>query len=126
MIQGKVLIIDDNRAARNALQEVFISRGWEVAMVTSQAEGLALLRDYDADWIVVPWEQLEGTGERFMTEVRARSSMPRVLLLVDTMNPVERAMSGRLRADLRLRMPVIPEDVFRACDPTWARSAVVG
>ena len=73
MPERKALIIDDNRAMRNATQEILISRGWEVAMVTTQAEGLMLLRDYDPDWIIVAREQLEGTGERFMHEVQSLS-----------------------------------------------------
>ena len=79
------------------MQEIFIESGWEVAMVTTQAEGLMLLRDYDPDWIIVAWEQLEGTGERFMREVQLLSPWTCVAILMGMMSPVERAMSGPLR-----------------------------
>jgi len=119
MRQKKMLIIEDDRATRDALQGLFISRGWEVAVVITQAEGLALLKDYEPDWIIVPWEQLEGTGERFMAEVGARARKPRVALLTEPMGKLSSALAARLKTDLRFRKPVVPEDVFRACEPEW-------
>src|SRR6266436_3676499 len=106
MCQKKMVIIDDDRATRDALQRLFISRGWEVAVVTTQAEGLALLGDYDPDWVVVPWDQLEGMGERFMLHVRAKACRPRVALLTDSMDSAGWAMSSRLKVDVRFRKPV--------------------
>src|SRR5437764_7067850 len=93
MSQRKMLIIEDDRATRDALQRLFISRGWEVAMVTTQAEGLALMDDYPFDWIVVPWEQLEGSGERFMLRVRAAAPRPRVVLLTESMDSASWAIA---------------------------------
>src|SRR3954449_11221584 len=119
MRQKKMLIIEDDRATRDALQGVFISRGGEVAMVTTQAEGLALLEDYDPDWVVLPWEQLEGTGERFMFQVRAKAPRPRVVLLTESMDSASSAMASCLKPDLRFRKPITPEEVFRACEPSW-------
>ena len=55
----KLLIIEDDRAARDAIQFRFISRGWEVAMAETQDQGLALLADYQPDWVVVAWEQVK-------------------------------------------------------------------
>jgi len=116
-----MLIVEDDRSTRDGLQRLFISRGWEVAMVTTQAEGLALLEDYDPDWVVIPWEQLEGTGERFMFQVRAKAPRPRVVLLTDSMDSASSAMASCLKADLRFRKPITPEEVFRACEPSWSR-----
>jgi DNA-binding response OmpR family regulator len=125
MNHRKMLIIEDDRATRDALQGLFISRGWEVAMVTAQAEGLALLEDYDPDWIVVAWDQLEGTGERFMLHVRAKPRRPRVALLTEPMDSAGWALASRLKADVRFRKPIAPEDVFLACEPGWKRDATL-
>jgi len=116
-----MLIVEDDRYTRDALQRLFISRGWEVAMVTTQAEGLAVLEDYDPDWVVIPWEQLEGTGERFMLQVRSKPRKPRVVLLTETMDSASWAMASCLKPDIRFRKPIIPEDVFLACEPGWSR-----
>jgi len=125
MTQKKMLIIDDDRATRDALQRLFISRGWEVALVNTQAEGLAVLSDYDPDWVVVPWEQLEGMGERFMLQIRAKACRPRVMLLTEPMSSAGWAMASRLKVDVRFRKPIIPEDVFLACEPSWDRNATL-
>src|SRR4051812_31122253 len=121
MSHGKILIVEDDRATRDALQRLFISRGWEVAMATTQAEGLGLLSDYDPDWVVVPWDLLEGTGERFMLRIRAMTPRPRVVLLTEAMDPGSRALAGGLKADIRARKPVVPEDLYRECEARLAR-----
>jgi len=125
MSQKKMLIIEDDRATRDALQRLFISRGWEVAMVTTQDEALQLLGDYIPDWIIVPWEQLEGTGERFMSSVRAKDRSTRVALLTESWDKAGSALAGRLKTDLRFRKPVVPEDVFRACEPGWYQNVTL-
>jgi len=115
----RLLIIEEDRACRDALQQLFISRGWEVAMVTNETEGLSILHDYDPDWIVVPWDQLQGSGERFMTVVRGKPLTPRVALLTDSADLVSVTQASRLKTELRLRKPVVPEQLYRACDPGW-------
>lgn len=119
MPQKSMLIVDEDRATRDALQTLFISRGWEVVMVTNRAEALALLNDYDPDWVVIAWDQLDGTGERFMSELRAKKHRPRVVLLTEPYDRVATALAGRLMAELRFRKPVSPEEVFRACHARW-------
>jgi DNA-binding response OmpR family regulator len=116
MPQKKLLIVDDDRTTRDALQTLFISRGWEVAMVVTRAEGLSLLRDYDPDWVVITWDQLDGTGERFMAEVRAKPCPPKVALLTEPYDRLASSLACRLKAELRFCKPIVPEEVFRACD----------
>jgi DNA-binding response OmpR family regulator len=122
----KLLLVEADRATREALQEVFINRGWEVAMVATPSEGLKLLCDYDPDWVIASWDQLEGMGDRFMFEVRAKSQAPHVAILTDARDPLGSAMTSRLQPDLQFRKPVKPEGVFKACEPGWTRKAVGG
>jgi hypothetical protein len=74
----------------------------------------------------VSWEQVEGTGERFMLTVRARSREARVALLTGSMDAAGHRMVSRLRPDLRIRKPFLPEDVFRACEPCRASRSALG
>jgi len=124
MCQRTVLIIDDDRATRDALQQHFIGRGWEVAMVATQAEALLLLADYDPEWVVIPWEQLEGTGERFMRHVRGMASKPRVVLLTEPEDPSSRGVANRLKPDAHFRKPLVPEHVYLTCSSGAGRNAV--
>lgn len=121
-----MLIIEDDRATREALQRLFISRGWEVAIVTSQVEGLAMLGDYDADWVVVPWGLLEGTGEGFVRHVRDRLPRPRLALLTETEDRSSWRVASRLKPDAHFRKPLVPEEVFRVCSTAATRRATSG
>ncbi|GAC1475898.1 MAG: hypothetical protein NVSMB9_29280 [Isosphaeraceae bacterium] len=111
----KILIIDDDRSTREALQTLFIARNWEVAMAESQDRGLALLTDQEPDWVLVAWDQLAGTGDSFIKKVKACPHVAKVALLTDTMGGGEDSFMKRLRVDLRFAKPLIPEEVFRAC-----------
>ena len=122
----RLLLIEEDRAARDALQRIFISRNWEVAMATTLPEAMKLLCVYVPDWVIVSWEQMEGTGERFMLTVRARSREARVALLTGPMDADGHRMVSRLKPDVRFRKPFLPEDVFRACEPCRASKSVLG
>lgn len=111
-----LLIIDDDRSSRNALQGIFISRGWEVAMATTQDEGLNLMSScYTPDWIIVAWQQLSGNGTLFFRQVRSSHRQSRLGVLVDELSPTERAMLKRLRADTIVGKPFAAEMVFDRC-----------
>jgi DNA-binding response OmpR family regulator len=123
---NRLLLIEEDRAARDALQEVFVSRNWEVVMVTTQSEALRLLCDYVPHWVILSWEQVEGTGDRFMRAVRTQSREARVALLMGSMDAAGHRIVSRLKPDLRIRKPYHPEDVFLACEPSWTPKAALG
>jgi len=125
MVRGTLLIIDDDRGTRDGLQQAFIRHGWEVAVTVTEAEGLAILSDYEPDWIIVAWDQLGGTGARFMREVRAGVKGARVSLLTESGSPVAPFVSG-LRPDLTFKKPVRADDVFEACESLTLGRAAVG
>lgn len=117
MEAGRLLLIEEDRATRDALQEIFISRNWEVVMATTLPEAMGLLCDYVPDWVIMPWEQLEGEGERFLLAVRARSRKLRVALLTGSMDAAGLRLVSRPRPDLRFKKPSLPGDVFRESEP---------
>lgn len=122
----RLLLIEEDRAARDALQGIFISRNWEVAMATTLPEAMKLLSVYVPDWVIMSWEKMEGTGERFMLTVRARSREAREALLTGPMDADGHRIVSRLKPDVRFRKPFLPEDVFRECEPCWASKSVLG
>jgi DNA-binding response OmpR family regulator len=114
--RGKLVIIDDDRSTRDALQRLFISRGWEVAMAATQAEAHRLLGDYRPDWVIVSWEQLGGAGWPFLKELRSGRPGVRVAILTETGGRVANAWVRRLTPDAVYAKPVHPELVYRDCD----------
>lgn len=125
MLRGSVLIIDDDHASLCALQNAFIRRGWEVAMFTREADGLAALAEYHPDWVLAAWEQLGGSGARFIRQVRARGAGIRVSLLTDG-GPLSRTFLRGLKPDLTFPKPLDPEFVFSMCEATLAGTMPVG
>jgi DNA-binding response OmpR family regulator len=124
--QPKILIIEEDRSTRDALQFSFISRGWEVAMGASEGEALWILGDFAPDWVIVGWQQLHGTGNDFFRNVRAKARGARVAVLTDELTSTERAMLSRLKPDIAVPKPVVPEAVFRMCVRHDARFATAG
>lgn len=69
MSRGRLLIIDIDCETRGTLQFAFVRRGWEVITTTTEQEGLAVLSDYNPDWIIVSAGHVNASGS-FISEVR--------------------------------------------------------
>jgi DNA-binding response OmpR family regulator len=117
MGQRSLVIIDDDRMTRDSVQGLFISRGWEVAMAASQADGLSLLIDYEPDWVAIAWDQLQGNGATFFRRVRAGNPRSQIMLFTANLDRAGRVLIKRLGPDAHLSKPFGPEDVFRICEP---------
>jgi len=126
MVRGRVLIIDDDRGTRDGLRFAFIRRDWEVVVTETEAEGLALLTDYAPDWVIVCWDQLGGTGARFLRELRARKRGTRVSLLTGPGAHAPGRFGPGSGPDLTFHKPVQADDVYGACAALTAGDPAVG
>jgi ActR/RegA family two-component response regulator len=113
MPRGTVLIIEEDRGTRDAIQRAFVRRGWEVAMCVTESEGLDLLDAFEPDAVIASWDQLERTGAQFLGAVRARAAGARVSLLIEPGSMAARFLAG-LKPDLVFRKPVDADDVYEA------------
>lgn len=121
MIEGTVLIIDDDQRTRDALQFAFIRRNWEVALSVTEEQALDILAGYDPTWVIVSWEQLGGTGHRFVNEIRKKYPRTRLLVLTESPSRVSPFVS-LLKPDLQFSKPILADEVYQACDELVLRT----
>jgi ActR/RegA family two-component response regulator len=114
MIQGKVIILDNDRTTQDALQRLFISRAWEVVVVLNPSDALAMLKDYPPDWIVADSSLLDNERD-FMTRARARQSCARFVLIGGQSSGNGRATSRSAQPEARFLKPIQPETIYAAC-----------
>src|SRR4051812_1499743 len=108
MIRGRLLVIEDDRKTREALQATFIRMGWEVVVVLTLAEGLAMLDDYDPNWVIVSSELPDGRDNAVLSQVRAAATKSRVALVIWPREAAHLAHLGP-KADIVLSRPLNTE-----------------
>jgi len=114
MIEGTVLIIEDDRETRDALQFAFIRRSWEVAVAVTEEQARLILADYEPDWVIASWEQLGGTGHGFIRELRARPERVWVSILTESQS-CSAPFVALLKPDLVLAKPIQADAVYQSC-----------
>ena len=123
MATRRLVIIEDDTNTREALQSTFIRMGWEVAMVVTLAEGSALLRDYEPNWVLTSSDLPDGPCDPLVPGLRSVRRKTRLAIVAASKDPARLAQLTALKPDLLLHRPVEPESVYRLCD---GRSAATG
>jgi CheY-like chemotaxis protein len=104
-LRPNLLIVEDDPAMREVWQIVFGSRGWDVAVASTVAEGLASL-DPPPDYLILDLSLPDGGGEAILRRVRDADLKTRVAVTTGTDDP------ARLRRVARLK-PLNVADVWR-------------
>ena len=114
--QHKLVIVDNEKTTRDALQAIFIRKGWEVAAVTTLAEGLTLLKGYSPDWVIVASMLPDGDDVAVIRKVQSAKRRTRVAILMPSDDSARFSQILGFSPDIRLTRPVTPEEVYRMCD----------
>lgn len=80
-----VLVIDDEEDFRIIIRDVLLSAGFDVKTASDGQEGLAVLKDYRPDIILVDWMMPKMDGETFCRALRqdpALRELPTLMLTV--------------------------------------------
>lgn len=81
MHNNTILIVDDQRAIRQILEEVFLAEGMEVMLAASGLEALQLLEKRDADLILLDMTMPSMSGLEFLQEMqRNGKSFPVIIM----------------------------------------------
>jgi DNA-binding response OmpR family regulator len=81
----KVLVVDDEEDYRLIVQDVLKSAGMEVKTACDGLEGIAALKDFPADIVLVDWMMPKMDGEHFCRALREdpkSQSLPVIMLTV--------------------------------------------
>ncbi len=100
------------RAAQIPRPFAFIRRGWEI--VATATDGLAVLSDYNPDWVIASWDQLRGNGSSFVRAVREKVCGVRLSILTESGSRSTLFTAG-LKPELQFAKPIHADDVYSAC-----------
>ena len=115
MATRRLVVIEDDRTTREALQGTFIRRGWEVAMVMTRAEGSALLQDYAPHWVVMSSDLPDGPCDSLVRRLRSAKPKTRVAIVTESSGPTRLAELASLKPHLLLQRPLDSESVYDMC-----------
>ncbi|TAL01435.1 MAG: sigma-54-dependent Fis family transcriptional regulator [Verrucomicrobia bacterium] len=113
---SKILLIDDEPSIRDALKHLFQSEGYEVALATSAAEGLAAVNTNDFQVVVTDWKMPNDSGMDVIKSLRASQPRLPVILMTGHDTPVAAIEATKLGAYDYIRKPGTPEEIPELLD----------
>lgn len=97
---------------REVWQTIFTSRGWEVSLAATAAEGLALL-DPPPDYLILDLCLPDQGGEAVLRQVRDAGLRTRVAVTTAVQDPGLMTLVQSLRPDALFAKPVDVANVWR-------------
>ena len=110
----RVLVVEDESTAREALQIILASRGWIVSEAATVAEGLAQL-DPPPDCIILDLDLPDGPGEAVLQRVREANLSIRVTITTGCDDAARLDALAVLKPEGLFRKPVNIEALLAAC-----------
>jgi DNA-binding response OmpR family regulator len=111
-VRPKLLIVEDDAAMREVWETVFGSRGWEVVVTSSVAEGLSSL-DPPPDFLILDLRLPDGGGETILRRVREAGLRTRVVVTTGTDDATVLSEVRSLRPEAMFAKPIKVADVWR-------------
>jgi DNA-binding response OmpR family regulator len=124
MAAQRILVIEDEAGAREALQSLLVEDGYTVCTAATGRRGLERLRDFRPDTVVCDFYLPDTDGLQVLRQIRA-SDGPEVTVIVITAGcgGEEREAMLRREADFFLQKPL---DLHRFRDVLQASRGVAG
>jgi DNA-binding response OmpR family regulator len=108
----KILIIEDDRAIRKALQQLFESEGYGVEIAQHGAEGLAAFRRAKPDFVILDLRMPQMNGQDVCREIRRQSEEVPIIILTASPDEVNRVLLLELGADDYVTKPFSPKELI--------------
>jgi len=115
----KLLIVEDDCAMRTVWEVIFGRRGWDVAVATTLAEGLASL-DPPPDYLILDLLLPDGGGEAILRKVRDERLTTRVAVTTAAQDPHLLRLVKQLCPEALFEKPINIADVWREGTSTGA------
>lgn len=118
----KILIIEDDRATRKALQQLFESEGYAVAAAQNGAEGLAEFRNSKPGFVILDLQMPTIGGRDVCREIRRQSEDVPIIILTGSVDEVNRVLLLELGADDYVTKPFSPRELVARVRAVLRRS----
>src|SRR5262245_7299637 len=109
----KVLIVDDDRAARHLLKATLVTDGFTVAVAGNGAQALEQLRGRRFDVMLLDLWMPKMTGLDLLAKLRTRKVRPRVIVMTSDDTPATLLRAVREEALEYVRKPLDPPAVVQ-------------
>lgn len=107
----KILVIEDDRSIRKALQELFESEGYAVDTTQNGAEGLARFRVSRPSCVILDLRMPQLGGQDVCREIRKQAEDVPILVLSASVEEVNRVLLLELGADDYVTKPFSPREL---------------
>jgi two-component system, OmpR family, alkaline phosphatase synthesis response regulator PhoP len=108
----KILVVEDDRATRKALQQLFESEGFSVTIAQNGAEGLAAFRAARPNFVILDLALPQLGGQDVCRQIRKESEEVPILILTGSSDEVSRVLLLELGADDYVTKPFSPKELL--------------
>ena len=108
----KILIVEDDRATRKALQQLFETEGFGVATATNGTEGLAAFRTERPNFVILDLRMPQLGGQDVCRQIRKESEEVPIIILTASPDEVSRVLLLELGADDYVTKPFSPKELL--------------
>jgi DNA-binding response OmpR family regulator len=108
----KILVIEDDRATRKALQQLFEPEGYTVEVAQNGAEGLAAFRAAKPKFVILDLRMPQVGGQEVCRVIRKESEEVPIIILTGSADEVDRVLLLELGADDYVIKPFSPKELM--------------
>ena len=108
----KILVVEDDRATRKALQQLFESEGYSVGVAQTGTEGMAAFRAAPPNFVILDLALPQLGGQDLCRLIRKESEEVPILILTGSSDEVSRVLLLELGADDYVTKPFSPKELL--------------
>ncbi len=108
----KILVVEDDRATRKALQELFQDEGYTVLTAQNGVEGLALFSSARPNFVILDLRMPQMGGQDACRQIRRLSEDVPIIILTGSPDEVSRVLLLELGADDYVTKPFSPKELL--------------
>jgi len=108
----KILVIEDDRATRKALQQLFEPEGYTVEVAQNGAEGIAAFRAAKPNFVILDLRMPQVGGQEVCRVIRKESEEVPIIILTGSADEVDRVLLLELGADDYVIKPFSPKELM--------------
>ena len=108
----KILVVEDDRATRKALKELFESEGYAVEIAQDGAQGIASFRAARPNFVILDLRMPHVGGQDVCRAIRKESEEVPIIILTGSAAEVDRVLLLELGADDYVTKPFSPKELL--------------
>src|SRR5579862_1026590 len=108
----KILVVEDDRATRKALQELLAPEGYVVEMAQDGAQGIASFRATKPNLVLLDLRMPLVNGQEVCRQIRKESEEVPVIILTGSADEVDRVLLLEMGADDYVIKPFSPKELL--------------